>query len=78
MKEPLVQLETCKACGMPYGSPEPESAHSRSYCQRCANLPQNVMAILEMHELQLHRKAQEAEAGSATTVRVPGEPAHNA
>lgn len=61
MKVPLIQTDTCRTCGLPFGSPEPQSARSRSYCQRCANLPQDVMAVLEVHEEQLREKVEQVQ-----------------
>ena len=58
--ETLDQMDTCKSCGTPYGNPLPEMAATRSYCERCANLPGNIMAVLELQCKQLARKAREA------------------
>lgn len=55
-----IQQDTCKVCGMPYGSPSPElSAATRSYCTRCENLPQNVMAVLDLHAKQFAEKTEQ-------------------
>ncbi len=61
--ERLSDMDTCKACGMPYGNPDPQLSTSRTYCVRCANLPQNIMAVLEMHARQLAEKARQAGKG---------------
>jgi hypothetical protein len=60
---------------MPYGSPEPEAAQSRSYCQRCSNLPQDIMAVLEMHCLQLRRRAERVEKQTSQLTSPETEPA---
>lgn len=64
-----VQQDTCKSCGMPFGRPVPELSASRSYCERCANLPGNIMAILEVHARQMSEKSQEI--GSSPSSEVP-------
>ena len=57
--ERYTQEDTCRSCGMPYGNPHPQMSSIRSYCERCANLPENIMAILELQCKQLAQKAQE-------------------
>ncbi len=61
-QELSVQGNTCKACGLPYGNPAPEQSQSRFYCRRCANLPHNVTAILELHTKQFAERTQKVEA----------------
>jgi hypothetical protein len=71
MKELLAQLETCTKCGMPFGSPEPEAARSRLYCKRCSNLPQNIISVLEMHQMQLRRQMEQIHS-EVPTPDMPG------
>ncbi len=57
-----IQQDTCKSCGMPYGSPQRELSATRFYCVRCANLPQNIMDVLDQHCRQLAQKAEEVKS----------------
>jgi hypothetical protein len=67
--EELNQGETCRSCGMPYGQPQPETPSIRSYCHRCANLPENILAVLELRCKQLAQKAMEVEDPIATITK---------
>jgi hypothetical protein len=55
---------------MPYGNPNPQMAASRSYCERCANLPENIMAVLELQCKQLAEKRRQVK-DPITTVETP-------
>ncbi len=64
------QMDTCKSCGMPYGNPSPQMAASRSYCERCANLPENIMAVVELQCKQLAEKRRQVK-DPITNVETP-------
>jgi hypothetical protein len=56
---------------MPYGNPQPQMSSNRSYCERCSNLPENIMAVLELQCKQLAQKAQEVKDPTATVLTPP-------
>jgi hypothetical protein len=67
-----VQESVCKSCGKPYGRPDTAHHGSHSYCLECANLPHDLMDILNMHEKQLARQAELAK-GPVTGTATPEE-----